>query len=158
LNAPDPDSHGIFHSGPQTLASPQPSRHHQLPQNSFRPTVYLPDPCLPRCPTSAKSEIWNRKSPIKSVWRGRPRPRTGLICTEFSTRARKHEHHPNLVGITSSRRTVFVPLFTFLILACLDDPHPQNLKSGISNLRSSPCGAGALARELVQSEISNLKS
>src|SRR2546426_1508889 len=50
-------------------------------------------------------------------WRGRPRPRTGLICTEFSTRARKHEHHPNLVGITSSRRTVFVPLFTFLILA-----------------------------------------
>ena len=40
---------------------------------------------------------------------------------EFSTRARKHNHHANLVRITSPNTTVFVPLVTSLILACLDD-------------------------------------
>src|SRR5207245_9516735 len=121
-------------------------------------SMYRHHRCPPIRQTTAKVEHSNVKSPTLVVSPARPRTPTTPTHTEFSTLARNHEHHPNLVGITSSRRTVFVPLFTFLILACLDDPHPQNLKSGISNLRSSPCGAGALARELVQSEISNLNS
>src|SRR5438876_10312953 len=59
--------------------------------------------------------------------------------TEFSTRPRKHKHHHSLSGRHDHpNRTVFVPLFTFLILACPDDLHPQNLKSRISNRQYNP--------------------
>ena len=87
--------------------------------------------------TAAKSEIPNLKSPDQARPCG-----AGALARELVQSARifpleptNTAHHLNLVGITSPNRTVFVPLFTLLILACLDDPRQQNLKSRISNLK-----------------------
>src|SRR5207237_8763148 len=98
---------------------------------------FLPRPCVPLVLTHSNAVVSRRpsSSPVRPYRVPALSRHTCSLCPDFSTRADKHSHHPNLVGITSPNRTVFVPLFTFLILACLDDLHPQNLKSRISNLK-----------------------
>jgi len=106
--------------------------HIASPKNSFRPTVYLPDPCLPGWPYIRKSEISNLKSPIKS--------KSSAACRcapvrNFPTRARKHKHHANLAGITSPQRNSFRPT-VYLPDPCLPK-WPTSAKSQIwiSNLQ-----------------------